>query len=259
MTPATVLDITNRVSQALQPNYQAIIAKIRTSPIVNIDETSIKIDGKKWWIWGFVTGAETLYVIEPSRGKKVLEQVLGKDFSGYIGCDGLGVYVSFSKKLQRCWAHLLREAKWLSEHYVEAGALYAGLGRLFLDLRVMLEGDPSLEVRKKILRLGRRRLRYWLNKSYSEGAVGAFVEKIWNGYEFWFTFVLVGGLDPTNNVVERALREMVVQRKIMGTLRNLKGTDIYETLMTLIVTWKKQGFDLHDKMAECLVAAWSTS
>jgi len=259
MTPATVLDITSRVSQTLRPNYYALIAEIRNSPIVNIDETSIKIDGKNWWLWTFVTPTVTLYVIEPSRGKKVLEQVLGTDFSGFIGCDGLRSYSNFTDRLQRCWAHLLREARWLSERFSEAVGLYVGLRRLFLDLKAGVVGDPSLEVRRHFVLLGRRRLRYWLNKAYVGEEVLAFVSKVRNGFDFWFTFVLVEGLEATNNVAERALKEPIVQRKIMGTLRNRKGVEIYETMMSLFATWNKLGLDLHDQMATSLITAWAES
>ena len=38
----------------------------------------------------------------------------------------------------------------------------------------------------------------------------AFIKKVRNGFDFWFTFVLVEGLEPTNNVAERALKESIV-------------------------------------------------
>lgn len=138
-------------------------------------------------------------------GKKVLEQVLEADFLGFIGCDGLRSYSNFSDRLQRCWAHLLREAKWLSQRFSEVGGLYIGLKRLFLNLKAGVVGDPSLEVRRRLVLLGRRRLRYWLNKSYVGGEVRAFVSKVRNGFDFWFTFVLVEGLESTNNRPPRYL------------------------------------------------------
>jgi len=60
-------------------------------------------------------------------------------------------------------------------------------------------------------------------------------------------------------VAERALKEPIVQRKIMGTLRNRKGVQIYETMMSLLATWGKQGLDLHDQMVESLITAWAKS
>jgi len=51
----------------------------------------------------------------------------------------------------------------------------------------------------------------------------------------------------------------VVQRKIIGTFRNGKGTRIYETIMTVLATWKQRGLDPYKAMAESLATAWSKS
>jgi transposase len=67
--------------------------------------------------------------------------------------------------------------------------------------------------------------------------------KISNGFEYWFMFVIHPGVEPTNNNAERAIRKQVVQRKIIGTLRNEKGTSIHERLMTVLTTWSQQGLD----------------
>jgi len=259
MTPATAFDITKRVSQWLTPQYHALMAQVRSSPIVNVDETCLKVDGVKFWLWTFVTKNVTLYVIRKNRGKGVLEEVLGADFEGYVGCDGWRSYSIFTKKLQRCWAHLLREAEWLSEHCEEGKGLYVGLKGLFNDLAEGLVGDPPLAIRKRLVLLGKCRLRYWLNKHYVSEEVKRFIVKVLNGFDYWFTFVLVKGLEATNNLAERALKEPVVQRKIMGTLRNEKGTVIYETMMSLIATWSKQGLATFEQMRNNLIQVWTTS
>jgi len=41
-----------------------------------------------------------------------------------------------------------------------------------------------------------------------------------------------------------ALREHVVQRKIIGTLRNGKGTSIHERIMTVLATWAQRGLNI---------------
>jgi len=137
--------------------------------------------------------------------------------------------------------------------------LYVGLKGLFDDLTGALVGDPPLETRKHLVRLGKRRLRYWLNKHYVSGEAKGFIGKVRNGFDYWFTFVLVSGLEPTNNLAERALKEPVVQRKIMGTLRNERGTVIYETMMSLLATWSKQELDTFDQMRNSLIQAWTKS
>jgi hypothetical protein len=84
-------------------------------------------------------------------------------------------------------------------------------------------------------------------------SIGA--EKIRRGYPYWFTFVTESGVEPTSNRAERALRELVVQRKIIGTLRNEKGI-LYKTLPTLLVTWKQRGLDPQGELSRALTEAW---
>ena len=257
MTPASALDITRRVSEYLRPEYEAIMERVRRTKVVNVDETSEKVDGKNHWLWVFTTEADTFFAIRQSRGKKVLDEVLGKDFEGYLGCDGWKSYSNFTDKLQRCWAHLLREAEWLAEHCEEAKPLYLALKRLYADLVDSLVGDPPLSQRKKLQAAAKRRLQYWLEKDYESKEAKRFIEKVHNGFDHWFTFVIVPGLEPTNNRAERALKEPVVQRKIIGTFRNGKGIRIYEAMMTLLATWKQQGLNPYQAMAESLTASWS--
>ncbi len=50
------------------------------------------------------------------------------------------------------------------------------------------------------------------------------------------------GMESTDNRAEKAqIAGHVVQRKIVGTLRNRKGTSIHEQIMTVLATWAQQG------------------
>jgi hypothetical protein len=91
--------------------------------------------------------------------------------------------------------------------------------------------------------MARSVLRQIIGGEYTNENVRKLIGKISNGFEYWFTFVLHPGVEPTNNKAERAIREHVVQRKIIGTLRNEKGTSIHERLMTVLATWSQQGLD----------------
>ena len=91
--------------------------------------------------------------------------------------------------------------------------------------------------------LARATLNQLVKGEYASEKVRKLIGKISNGFEYWFTFVIKPGIEPTNNRAERAIREHVVQRKIIGTLRNRKGTTIHERLMTVLATWSQQGLD----------------
>jgi transposase len=243
ISPATILDLTRRAADAVRSEYDAILNKIRDAPILYVDETGVHVQGEKHWIWTFTTPFETFIVIRKSRGTKVLIEVLTRRFKGIIVCDGWKPYVRFTKRLQRCWAHLLRESKELSEDFVEAIPLHNALKELYESLTNALQNDPPPEVRINLWHSARETLRYWIEKEYFEVKVKKFVGKIRNGFDYWFTFIINPGVEPTNNRAERALRPHVVLRKILGTLRNNKGTSIHERIMTTLATWGLRGLD----------------
>jgi hypothetical protein len=49
--------------------------------------------------------------------------------------------------------------------------------------------------------------------------------------------------NDTNNRAERALRPQVVLRKILGMLRNDRGTLINERIKTMLAAWGQMGLD----------------
>ena len=67
-----------------------------------------------------------------------------------------------------------------------------------------------------------------------------FATTVENGLKHWFTCVISVFVEPTNNNAERALRELVVQRKIIGGLRREKGARIMEVITSIIATLKKR-------------------
>jgi transposase len=245
---SAIFDFTRRVHKSLQPEYFLILQRIRNSKITYVDETSIKVNGKNYWIWVFVTPSDTFIVIRKSRGKKVLLEILTRKYKGTIVCDGWKSYSNFTSNIQRCWAHMLRELKYLAEKLDEANPLNRSMHKLYNKLIRIIGEDPPPEARKRIWYESRATMKRWLDRKYNDDKLKKLVVKIRNGFDHWFTFIITPGVEPTNNRAERALRESVVQRKIIGTLRNEKGTHIYEVIMSVLATWKQQGKNLQKSL-----------
>ena len=170
----------------------------------------------------FCNEVDLLLVIRPSRGRDVVEEVLGKEDAGQIVCDGWKGYLGWVQ--QRCWAHLLRYAKTGAEESEEGKALYATLCEVYHQMSRGLD-TASPRVRARRLTVGGKALtrllrRYGRSRSAGVGRVVAYLR---NGGAGWLTFLEHPGMDATNNRGERGLREVIVFRKIIGTLRNWKG------------------------------------
>ena len=250
----TIYNLTKRVADRLRPAYNDIKEKIRESNVVYCDETAFPVDGEQHWAWTFVTDDEVLFWVDESRGSGVLEDVLGEEFAedSTLSCDGWSAYSSYHTKLQRCWAHLLREAEYVAERYEEAERLSEELHALHDDLTTFVEGEPSASAREQRRAEASLHLEGLIREDYEVREVQQLIKKISNGLGHWLTFMTEPGVDSTNNRAERALREQVVLRKMFRTLRSAEGVRIHETITTMLATWKRRGLDPPEQLQSIL-------
>ncbi len=237
-----------RRARASRCEYEQIRQQIKQAAVVHVDETVIKRDGEQAWIWTFRTDNHMLYAVRETRGSDVPAEVLGEDFSGTVVCDGWTAYPAFSNNLQRCWAHLLREAEDVAKDYEEGTRIYRKLKQMYVGLQSWLETDPSPRERAEMHRTTRSGLQSLTEGSEADGLVATLRGKIAGGLNHWLTFVGEPAVSPTNNAAEKALREPVVHRKIIGTLRNDRGMFVHETLLSLLATWSQQGRNPYDEL-----------
>jgi transposase len=242
LTHTTVLDITRRVSDKLNGDYLEVLHSIQKSKFVYTDQTELKIKRVVYQLWVFVTDKCTLFIIRKADYMGVMEEVLGKNYKGIIVGDGLETYRQYSDKIQRCWAHLLRESSALADENESAKTLHEGLKKLFEKVNSATAYDPPAK-RQRTYDLCIKEMKQWIDLANSYQELRKFATKLQNGLNHWFTRILYPFVEATNNIAERALREIVVQRKIFGSLRNNKGAKIVETIMTMLATWRQRGLD----------------
>nr|WP_224830411.1 IS66 family transposase [Saliphagus infecundisoli] len=254
VSPGTIYNMTERVADRLRPAYEEIRASVRESDVIYCDETGFPVDGDQQWVWTFVTDEEVFYTIDESRGSQVLEDVLGDELAedATLSCDGWSAYPSYHRKLQRCWAHLLREAKYVAERHEEAEVISEILHDLHEDLTAFDERDPPASARERRRAQASLCLEELVRADYESEEVTQLAEKIRNGLGCWLTFVTEPDVDSTNNRAEPALREQVVMRKVFGGLRSETGVRIHETLATMVATWEHRGLDPPDQLKSAL-------
>jgi len=239
VTSKAVFDITQRVGAKVTPKYKEIQKKIRRAKVLNIDETKIKVQGVWYYVWIFRSSKFIFFTIRRQRNRKVLDEILGYNYKGIIGCDGLSAYKEYTKYLQRCWAHILRETKELAEKYDDAKPMHQWMKDLFAIVKSASIKDPPSK-RRKIYDKCVREMTWLIERFSSYNHLTKVITTIKNGLEFRFTRILHPTVEPTNNRAENGLRELVVMKKIMGTLRNEQGAEIFAKIMTLISTWRLQ-------------------
>ena len=90
----------------------AIAAQVTASAVVASDETSVRVAGKTWWEWVFVTAVCVLHVIRPSRGAAVVRTLFGAQRPRVWVSDSFGSQRGHADQWQMCLAHLLRDAQY---------------------------------------------------------------------------------------------------------------------------------------------------
>jgi hypothetical protein len=161
-----------------------------------------------------------------------------------------------TKTLKQPPAKQKPKAKYMAEKVDEAKPLSEALHTLYNRLS---NDRPPPDEAIWLVEEAKATMKALASKPYKSAEVRKFAAKMLNGLDHWFTFLTTPGVEPTNNRAERALREHVVQRKIMGTLRNGKGTFIHETITTVLATWKQQGQNPTETLPKTITLKWQNS
>jgi len=249
--------VIEKVSRSLQEPYNELLDRLPLETVLNVDETGHKENGDRFWTWVFKADLYVLFKIDKSRGSKVLIDVLGKEFSGVLGCDYFSAYRKYMKdfniSLQFCIAHLIRDIRFLTGLKDPETKAY---GKKLLDqVKAMFEVIHDREsmtpesftaaldhakdqiitaalshVPSKIDRNGKQEKREAQNMANRFRLHG----------QSYFEFITTPGMDPTNNVAEQAIRFVVIDRHVTQGTRSKKGRQSNERLWTVIATCSLQ-------------------
>jgi transposase len=243
ISPSTINNCLCNVSSALEPLIGQIRQDICASKTAHFDETKYSIHGSTGWVWTGVSKNSCYITVEKSRGTNVLQKHFSS-FAGVAVCDGWMPYHIFEKR-QRCWAHILREARYTYEKLEteNSESLYLSLQKLFHSIK---DVQPSSITHDAAVNLFEKLVSEHSNESELE----KFLNKLNNAKDSLFTFLLYEGIEPTNNTAERALRESVINRKIRGCVRNQKGCTMFGNLMSCIMTWKMRNCNILDEIVK---------
>jgi transposase len=243
----------------------ALVAFLRTLPVLHADETTDRVGVATCWMHVVSTGAYTLIHASVTRGTEAMRAagvLIG--YTGVVVHDRLAMYWKLKAKHAVCGAHLLRD---LAEVATIASqtAWAAGLAALLVEINHAC--DDARERGLKALAPARRRdfaARYdtlvakgrSVNPEPPRGAKrGYYARRAHNlvvAFETHKTEILrfMHHLDVplTNNQAERDLRPTKLHRKISGCFRSQHGAKRYAHLRSYLSTTRKNGVPAIDAL-----------
>jgi transposase len=235
-----------------QADYAGLREEIRGSPVVHQDETGWREDGRNGYVWASVTDAVRYFERHGTRSGKVPKEILGDDFCGVVVCDGYKGYDPLACQLQRCWVHLLRHGHEIITRHPDAADAHAWVVkvRTIYDAAIALVATsgygtlPEAVRQKQRLACERRLLKVakpGLTSTVKEQANLA--KYLTSHINELFVFVQHPEVPSENNPAERAIRPLVVTRKVCGGTRSEKGSKTKMVLMSLLHTAQLRGMD----------------
>jgi len=250
-----------RMAAWLEGEYDRLRIFLRSSPAVNMDETSWRVDGHNGWLWALLDPTHSLFHRDQSRGHKVVRELLGDAFDGILSTDFYSAYTAMDCRKQKCLVHLLRELKQtaIKSQVFAGGQFQRRLKRLLKELLLLRKKKPKLKP-GDYQRQGKRmeeRLKELAEAPWDEPHAVRIAKRL-NRHENELTlFLWEDGVEATNNAAERALRPAVVMRKITGGSRSERGARATAVLMSVIKTAQQQNRPLFETIKTLLMNAWA--
>jgi len=244
-----VVKLLDGLKGAGEPEISRLQEGVRSAEAVCADETGWRQDGENGYLWGFFTAGARYFEYRKSRSAQVPKEILGEDFGGVVTCDFYAAY-NWLGLLQRCWFHLLKDAKELAELNADRPEVVGwveSLQALYEQAKAVASACTELPADCRVRRQGRRRFeqaaaqlaRPYVNNPDAPQRVLA--HRILKHLAELFVFVTDPAVPATNNLAERSLRPAVIARKISGGTRSPKGSATRMGLMSLLGTWAAQG------------------
>jgi len=261
VSAGTLVLFLKKTSQYFGKPYQQILKEVRASPVKHADETGWRVTGENNWCWAFLRQDAVYYTIEETRGKGVPERILKNCHpEDVLVRDDYAGYTKLPFVHQSCWAHMLREShkevtqKTATEEMKE---LHQQVKRIYQQLSQGISKPFVKEERQKIHDELLGQLHAIITTTYTAEDAQRIQYRIASQNKNLLTALLYENVPLTNNLAERAIRPMVVTRKISGGSRSRNGANMHAINMSIIQTMKMKNQPIIPTLQNYLLNALS--
>lgn len=257
----TILTAMKTMGQQLDPFSQALNEILPQEPVVNADESGLRVGASLNWLHVLSTPALTWYGVHRKRGREALDSfAILPEFLGRLVHDCWKTYLDLPCLHALCVAHLLRELIFIHEECDQAWA--KTLADLLLDMNRKREEQKLIDScfptelleqwhrqYQAILREGRaanppiipnpnipkKRGRKKQTKAQN------LLDRLENHEDWVLAFIHDFQIPFTNNQAEQDVRMIKVKQKVSGSFRTFEGAQLFASIRSYISTVRKQG------------------
>lgn len=255
--PSTIVKWENELLQSGRKEQEEVLRKIQDGKVVHVDETSVKINEKQYWLHTISNESGIFYTITQKRCDKENGPLyLLKDYSNVLVHDHLKSYYTLTGCMHaECNAHIQR--------YLQSGIDFENSEACAEILEIL---QTSLHKKHELQKLGYTRMseeevivirekmndimkaelkRYAeehldIEKKYEEGHIKLF-RRMMEYIDEHLLFLRDFDVPYTNNEAERSCRKVKTKKNISKQFGSLEGAQAYATAITVIETARITG------------------
>jgi transposase len=278
-----------QLAQHWDGEFDILCDLIAHAAVVYMDETGWKVGDVHCSLWAFASQWQSVFLFGCRKDQATLDRILPPDlFTGVGVSDDASVYRDRFVNAQKCWAHLLRKIIRLALLYPRTKtyqrfldqllAIYYDAKRGAADGRLGQPGRQRrvMDLESRLWDLCRANQRdVTADLKPHERDFANLVEELQRLLldSALFTFVLVPGVEGTNNISERNLRGAAQDRKagrtnqtaqgahrrsvIVSVLESLRAnleTFTLATVLDEVARWMQEGASLFTRQWQTLQA-----
>jgi predicted RecB family nuclease len=241
---STLVYFVGNLAEYYAPTEAAILQAILKSDFVHVDETKINIQGVDHYVWVFTDGRHVVFRMTETREADIVREVLA-GYQGVLVSDFYPGYDGVPCRQQKCLVHLVRDVNddlWAAPFDKELEGFAVTVQSLLVPI---LEAVDRFGLKVRHLRKFEKEVERFYDKNitgreYTSEATVKYQKRFIRYRESLFTFLTQDGIPWENNMAERAVRQLAVQRKISGSFFKRVAPQ-YLLLLAISQTCRFQG------------------
>jgi hypothetical protein len=227
-----------------KPTYQKLLKKILSGNLLHVDETEVRLQTGKGYVWAFTNLEEVVFMFKPTREGGFLRELMN-GFHGVLVSDFYSAYDSIECPQQKCLIHLMRDInqELLNNPFDEELQLitrpFGGL------LRTIITTIDEHGLKTKRLKKHKGAVENFF-RSLSEQSIRSEVAEALRArlikyQDKLFTFINHDSVPWNNNNAEHAIKQFAYYRENMNGMLTEAGMSDYLLLLSICQTCHYKG------------------
>ncbi|HZY35941.1 MAG TPA: TM0106 family RecB-like putative nuclease [Mucilaginibacter sp.] len=212
---------------------------VLNSPVIHIDETTIKLSRESGYVWIFATTHTVFYHYASTREVSFLQQLL-KSYEGIIVSDFYPGYETLNVKSQKCLIHLIRDLNddlFKNQFDPEYNNMVPPFNQLMRRIVETIDkhGLKQIHLNKHIKDTDNF-YREYIERSYKSETASKYAKRFKKHWEQLWTFLHNDNVPWNNNNAEAAVKAFAQHRRGVKGQMHVRGITEYLQMLTVAQT-----------------------